>query len=299
MEFRQLECFMHAARYNNFSKAAEALHMSQPALSSCIRLLEDELRVKLFDRKGKKVTLNEVGEYVLAHVNVIASEISNIRQICTEVATSEFNKVTILPAVTSWIVPFLLDEFALIHPEISLEVIIERHNAEINIKSKKADIIVMASVNELSNENIHTVYKEEIILAVPEGHSLAENDEIELIDLKPYSIISLTTERPLRTIEDYFFNLAGFTPKRSIECDSSALMRNLLEDGYGPALVPIRSWNRLNLAKSRLIHIKNPSCFRYVSVMRNNTNSLRDKAITETYNYVISLIENAGHNVDQ
>jgi len=299
MELRQLECFMHAARYNNFSKAAEAMHMSQPALSSCIRLLEEELCVKLFDRKGKTVTLNQAGEYVLEHVDIIMNECANIAQICSEIATDESRKVTVLPVVTSWIVPYLFNEFAMLHPNIKLDVIIEQHNAKMVVNSKKADIIVMASINELSKENIRTVYKEEIMLAVPKEHRLAHKDEIDLVDLKPYSIISLTKDRPLRTIEDYFFSLAGFTPKRSIQCDSSLLMRNLVEDGYGPALIPARSWKDLKLVNSRLIHIRKPSCFRYISVMRNNVSNLKESDVTEVYNYIVSLIEKDGHVTDK
>jgi len=289
MELRQLECSAHAARNNNFSKAADELHISQPALSTCIRLLEDELDVKLFDRIGKKVKLNETGMHVLEHVNTILNECATIKQICKENAANKSNKVTILPAVTSWIIPFLYNDFTELHPDISLDIVIEHHTAY--SVADEADIIIMATVDEQATENVQTVYKEEVMLAVPQGHDLAEFDEINLIDLKPYAIISLAPGRPLRTIEDHFCSLAGFLPKRSIECDSITVMHNLIEDGYGPAFVPVISWRDLKLPKSRLVHIKKPSCFRYISIRVNNKKRTKKHAISETVNYILSLLE--------
>lgn len=289
MELHQLECFAYAARSSNFSKAAEEMHISQPALSSCIRLLEDELNVKLFERKGRIVKLNDIGRRILNHVNTILGECSTIYQICEEIATGQRKRVTVLPAVTSWIVPYLLNDFAKAHPEISLEIVIEERNAKELVDSKEADISIMASVDELSKENVRTLYKEEIMLAVPLGHSLAESDAIDLVELKPHTIISLTPGRPLRSIEDYFFSLAGFTPKRTIECDSSALLRNLLESGYGPALVPTKSWKGLNTKKCRLVHINKPTCFRYISIMYNK--APKDPAVMKTFDFITSLFE--------
>ena len=292
MEINQFECLKNTAIYNNMTKAAQKMHISQPALSTSIKLLESELAVNLFDRNGRNVTLNSTGKRVLEHVEIILSEYEAIKQLCQGIASDENNKVTVLPAVASWIVPYLLNDFCLIHPDIKLDIVIEELNAKQTVTDNTVDIAFMASIAELSNSNYSTLYKEELMIAVPLDHVLADHDEIKLIELKPHSIISLTEGRPLRAMEDAFCNLAGFTPKRRMECDSSALICELIEGGCGPVFFPTVLWRNLNLSKSRLLRITDPSCFRYISMRIGKTKKKNDSAVMKTYDYIMYLMDN-------
>ena len=76
MELHQLECFVRTAELGSFTKAAERLHISQPALSKNISLLENSLDVKLFDRNGKRFTLSATGKQVLELAKSILPEVN-------------------------------------------------------------------------------------------------------------------------------------------------------------------------------------------------------------------------------
>ena len=295
MDLHQLECFICTAQYNNITKAASEMHISQPAMSTLIQSLEKDLGICLFDRKGKQIILNDTGRLVLNHAIAIMDECSTIKRICREGSNSVREKVIVLPAVTSWIVPYILNDFGAIHPEVRLEFVIVDHNAKKLINSMEADIIIGASIEDISNENICSV-QEEIMLAIPLDHELAGRDEIDLIELKTSKIISLTKERPFRRFEDYFCDLAGFTPIRSMEYDTVRLMRDLIENGYGPAFVPIISWKALNLSKSRLVRIKNPRCLRYITVSYGSLKSQKSSTVVKVFNYIVSLLEQAGRD---
>jgi len=297
MDLHQLECFICAAQYNNVTKAASEMHISQPAMSTLIQSLEKELGVCLFDRNGKKIILNETGRLVLNHAQAIMGECATIKKICREASIRDKEKVIVLPAVTSWIVPYLLNDFGAIHPEIYLEFVLVDYNVKKLVNSMEADIIIGASIENISNENTCSVAQEEIMLAIPLDHELAGRDEIDLIELKNYKIISPTKDRPFRGFEDYFCELAGFTPIRSMECDTLRLLRDLIENGHGPAFVPVISWRSLNLTKSRLVRIRNPRCFRYITVSYGSKKSRKTPAVENVYSYIVSLFERVAQEV--
>lgn len=80
MEIRQLETFVHVAQLQSFSRAAEVLGYSQSAITVQIRLLENELETRLFDRTGKRVVLTSSGKEFLDHANRILYDINRARK---------------------------------------------------------------------------------------------------------------------------------------------------------------------------------------------------------------------------
>src|SRR6185436_13619593 len=87
MELRHLTYFLMVAERLNFSRAAEALHVAQPAISQQIRALEDELGVRLFDRLGKRVTLTHAGQALLPHARRILAAVEAAQNEVRELTT--------------------------------------------------------------------------------------------------------------------------------------------------------------------------------------------------------------------
>lgn len=79
MEIQQFRYFLEAARYENLTKAAEDLHIAQPALSQSIKRLETELGVSLFDRKNHRIELNEQGKLLKKRLIPILESIDNLK----------------------------------------------------------------------------------------------------------------------------------------------------------------------------------------------------------------------------
>ena len=79
MELNQLKCFLEVARLEHITQAAEQLHITQPALSKVIARLEDDLGVKLFDREGKNIRLNEYGRVALRYAQRIMYTIGDLQ----------------------------------------------------------------------------------------------------------------------------------------------------------------------------------------------------------------------------
>src|SRR2546422_10859845 len=100
MTFRQVEIFLAVAGARNFTRAAEALHLSQSTLSQHVRELEDELGVRLFDRLGRAVTLTEAGRLLHDHATRLTTTLASVRRAMDELKGLERGSLVIGASTT-------------------------------------------------------------------------------------------------------------------------------------------------------------------------------------------------------
>lgn len=260
MEIRQLECFTKTAELGSFTRAAAELHISQPALSRSIHLLEEGLDTQLFDRQGKKVTLNPTGREVLEHTREILRHCHEIKALCRENKRKEENTVTLRMLAASEELPEILTEFHQSFPEVSIISLQSKNDGQ-----EAADICVYASVERKKARYDRTVMEERIALAAPPGHPLYSEKAVSLEEVAGCPIISLRSGNDMRDIEDCYFQRRGLTPQREIECDTPATLRALLKKGVGIALVPTRTWESITRSQLRLVPLKERECVRYIN----------------------------------
>src|SRR5262245_65782791 len=95
INLRQLRAFVSIGRLGSFTRAAEALHATQPALSAQIRELEESLGVKLFDRSTRSVTLTQAGEDLMPSVDTVLTDLSSVGDRGRDVARHNTGRVTV------------------------------------------------------------------------------------------------------------------------------------------------------------------------------------------------------------
>lgn len=288
MEFRQLECFAKTAELGSFTKAASVLHISQPALSKNIHLLEEKLGVQLFDRHGKKVTLNETGQLVLMHAQAIMNHCGEIVSVCKKAKGQEDETVTLQITAGSEFLPELLAGFSQRYPRVDI-VSLQSHNDENN----NADVSVSASVFHQDRPYHRSVFQEPLALAVPQNHPLFQQERAFFSDIQKYPLISLRAGNDMRTIEDFYFGRAGIIPHRAIECDTPSTLRALLKKGIGMAFVPTITWRSILDSELRLIPMQEMQCFRYINValLHPENCSLSARAF---YDYILEYYSGIG-----
>jgi DNA-binding transcriptional LysR family regulator len=124
MDFRQIDAFVNVAKYKSFSKAAEAIYLSQPTVSAHIASLEEALNVSLFDRNGKDIRLTHAGtvflEYAITLINLRNTAILSISQIDKNIS----GKLTIACSTTPcrFFLPALVKTFHDIYREVSFDI---------------------------------------------------------------------------------------------------------------------------------------------------------------------------------
>jgi DNA-binding transcriptional LysR family regulator len=265
MELLQLKYFQVVAKLENVTHAAEELHISQPAISKTIARLEESLGVPLFERRGRRLRLNQFGKTFLRRVERIFSEIKEGQRELADLANLESGSVTI-GTTSSRLLPNLLKEYLQHYPHVNFQLLQITSPHEIYARLLNGEIDLCISFLPINQPEIHCepLINEEIFLAVSSDHHLAGRKSIDLSEIANESFISLTAECELREITDTFCQQAGFTPKVEFEINSVEVISSLVKSGLGIAFLPAY-WLRGNNSDLPVkLQINNPTCQRTI-----------------------------------
>lgn len=234
MEFYQLKCFYEVARLENVSKAAETLHVSQPALSICIRKLEEELGCELLVRNGRSIRLGVRGKAIIPYIEKIMSYQKEIMNTCQGKFESEELFIEARAAI-----PIVIDVVSHFHqdyPNIKIHMTNEENRDEV------PDLIIGASCDAVLKSNIQAVYREQIVIAIPRILVQSYDIPVSYDFIRENTLIGISKNYSFNKIEEHYLNYNHLGLKHSIVCDSPAMLRNLLNNGTGIAFVPSKTW---------------------------------------------------------
>lgn len=262
MDMRQLQYFQVLAKTQHMTQASGILNLAQSALSRSLKNLEAELGVKLFDRIGKYIYLNENGHIFLKHVDVILGEYQDVCRKLDDRRGKEKKTVVLSMYAGSKLLPELICDFKNKHPEISLHIM---QQGSVNENVLPSDITVYSCGQRKDELNSVVLMEEKICLAVPSDHPLARRKSIKLIEAASEAFICLHKGKGLRVITDELCHQAGFSPNVIMESDSPSTVRGLVSMGVGFTFVPKISWPGMgDDPRVSLVEIEEPSCYRFV-----------------------------------
>lgn len=289
MELLQFRYFLEAARYGNLTRAAEELHIAQPALSQSIKRLEGELGVKLFDRKNHHIYLNEQGKLLEKRLFPIMESIDNLKDelwesVYSSKQTIYLNFFAASPFITNCIIAYRGQ-----HPDVKFQVsqLEMTDSCDIHIDSRAAVRKADPGEKTMLPEGAirQEVLNEQIFLAVPVNSPLAEKKFVDLRELREEGYIRLGHGWQLRSICDDFFRQAGVRPQMIFESNSPESIRNLIAAGLGIGFWPEKSWGVMPGSRVVLIPIRYPVCQRDVLV--TEFEQAKEKPVVEDFlNYM-------------
>ena len=228
MELLQLKYFQSVAKYQNITKAAKELHISQPSLSITIKRLEDELSVPLFNRKGKNIELNQFGKVYLKHISSILNDLETAKSEILELAGVRNSHLS-LSATTTHFVSGILRDFILRNPSITMTQTINYEKSIIEkLKNRSIDFAITSPIISESNIESIELLEEEIVVVVPNTHKLFNVQSIYLKDLYDENFISLTENYSFKQASNLLFEQAGFIPNVIFEGDASIISELML-----------------------------------------------------------------------
>ena len=263
MDFAQLTYFRTLAQLEHMTCAANALHIAQPALSRALRKLEEELGLKLFNREGKHIRLNENGRTFLTHVEKILGELEEAKSVLADRKEKAKNQVSISMYAATQLLPAIIQGFQKMHPDIAL--VITQQDLSAGGQAEKCDILIDSTTKKMKKSCSVTLLEEEICLAMPVSHPLSERQSVRLIEVAQAPFICLHKGSGLRTATDAYCLKAGFLPKIVLESDSPAMVRDLIALGVGLAFIPKITWRGIDSGSNlKLVDIEEPRCIRYI-----------------------------------
>jgi DNA-binding transcriptional LysR family regulator len=197
MEFRQLRTFRVVADRLSFSRAARQLHMAQSSVSAQIRLLEEELGLRLFDRIGRRVLITDAGRKLYAYARRIEDMTDEIR---TEVTGAQNARgaltIRIPETLASVYMPKVVDRFYADNPQVRLNFIncTDRQLRE-ELNSGRIDLaFLMTDAVHIKEVNVRMLGTEKLVLVAGPNHSLATLKKVNPQDLHGQTALLPTTD---------------------------------------------------------------------------------------------------------
>jgi DNA-binding transcriptional LysR family regulator len=242
MELRQLEYFVAVAEEANFTRAAERIHVAQPAVSSQIQRLERELGQQLLDRSRRTVRLTPAGEVALPYARAALAAVADLHVAVDELTQLVRGTVTI-GAVTSHNVdiPALLADFHAEHPNVEITLSTDSSDAlieKLHTGQLDAAIVSVGPGERPQGLDVEVVTDEAIQAVVSPTDALASRETIRLSDLADRQLIALPVGAGIRHQFDAACAEAGVTPHIAFEATTPLALADLAERGLGVAIVP-------------------------------------------------------------
>jgi len=239
MELRDIEAFVAVAEELHFGRAAAKLHISQPPLSNRIQRLEQELKVQLFTRSTRNVALTDAGLRLLAPAKAVLNQLAIAESVAASIVTGDLGTVRIgfAGASTQRSLPVLSHAVRAAYPGIELQLQSQTY-VYTAIEMLLEGSLDLAFARLPSRDPLlesRVVEVEEILCALPEGHPLAEQDELRLADLQNEEFVSLPADQGsiLQATMSALCVTAGFTPRVVQFAPDSATVLALVAAGVG------------------------------------------------------------------
>ncbi|MEK4252051.1 LysR family transcriptional regulator [Paenibacillus sp. FSL W7-1287] len=263
MDLLSLRYFQVVANVQSMTKAAEILHISQPALSKMIKHLENELTVELFDRTGKYIRLNEYGRRFLEKVNLSLQTLEDGKQELLDLAERSVGTIVILVQVGSYLLPDMITKFRELHPGVQFKLLLHDQDAA---TYPLFDLCISSAPFRIPGTTAEQLLTEDIMLALPSDHRYAERKSIRLDELAKDGFINLKSGKRLRETTDLLCRTAGFTPQIVYECDDPAMVRSLVQAGLGICFYPAITWGNSGGTSVILLPIEDVSSKRTIEI---------------------------------
>jgi LysR family transcriptional regulator, low CO2-responsive transcriptional regulator len=240
MDFDQLETFLEVARLSSFSRAAERRFRTQPAISSQIRALEEEVGAKLLDRSGGKVAVTGAGKVFRTY----AEDVLEQRRVML-VALAEMHRVPRGELVVSanegtclHILPEVFAEFKREYPSVAVSVKRLEHNKILEaIIENSCDFGIVSMPVSDKRLTVVQIHRDELVVITPPHHPLAGEKKATVAEIVEYPLL-LPKVGHTRDALETLFHERRLKPKISMELDSSELLKRFVAADVGIGFIP-------------------------------------------------------------
>jgi DNA-binding transcriptional LysR family regulator len=241
LDFGQVEAFAQVANTHSFSRAAEALQLTQPSITARIQTLERELGEELFERGSRGVRLTDAGSAFLPYVERLLQTLQEGRDAVGDVKNVQAGSLRLgsAPTISTYVLPRILNAFCRQYPGV--DVVIRTGRSEQVMNMLLADEVQVGLVRSLTNSDVETIdlYEDEIVLAAPPGHPFSKYGRASVNEAAAQPIVLFDRGSSYYGLINNFFRQAGVIPNVAMELDSLEATKRMVEEGLGIALVPL------------------------------------------------------------
>jgi LysR family hydrogen peroxide-inducible transcriptional activator len=239
VEIDQLRHFVRVAETENFTRAAELVGLSQPALSRSIARLEDELGQPLFERQSRKVALTEAGRLLLDRARVILMMIADVTAEIGDDGRSGKVRVAAIPTVAPYLLPDCLRSFHQLFPQAQL-IVLEDTTERLLKKVAEGDVDVAICALPIGAKyvEVEPLFDEELFLVIGCEHPLARAKTVRVADLAEHPFVLLGEAHCLTDNVVSFCRQKSLHPVAVEQTNQLSMVQELVALGHGVSLIP-------------------------------------------------------------
>jgi len=240
---RHIQYFLAVAEHLSFTKAAAALHVSQPALSQQVRQLEESLGAQLFDRSGRTTRLTDAGDVYLLYARRAHQELREAKNAIHDVSDLSRGslRIAVTPTFTTYLVGPLIEAFHSRHPKITVNLKeISQERIEELLLAGELDVGI--AFDEINTPDIEAIplLNETLALVVNRKHRLAGERAITSHALSVESLVLLSTEFATRDQIDRYCRKHAIRPQVQMEVNALGAVIEIVRRTHLSTLLPAR-----------------------------------------------------------
>ena len=239
VDIDQLRYFLCVAEKQNFTRAAEEMAISQPALSRSIQKLEEELGQPVFERKPRSVSLTDAGILLQGRAQQVLSILEDTKAEITDDGQSGRIRVGAIPTIAPYFLPEVLGQFSREFPQATL--IVQENTTDNLLKSctqGEIDLAILALPVPAKYLEVEELFEEELLLVLPPDHALVKKEKIRLTDVEPYPFVLLDEAHCLSGNIVSFCRQRSFQPVAVERTSQLAMVQELVSLSHGVSMIP-------------------------------------------------------------
>lgn len=251
---RQLRVFEAVGRLKNYTRAAEELHLSQPAVSMQIKQLESNLGLALFDQVGKKISLTQAGHEMYQTSRIIDNQLNETEQVLEDMKGFRHGRLIIAVASTAnYFAPKLYAAFKDKYSAITLNLDVTNREGLLNhLESNDSDMVIMGLPPEGIEVEAQAFMENSLVVIASPEHPLANIKNISMDRLQEENFIMREPGSGTRIAVERFFAEQGANLTTGMEMSSNEAIKQAVQAGLGLGIVSIHTLE-MELAMKRLV----------------------------------------------
>ena len=240
---RQLQVFEKVASHLSYSRAAEELYLSQPAVSMQIKQLEEHIGLPLFEQMGKKIFLTEAGRELFHYARNISQQLAEMEAVFDEMKGLGQGKLTLSVVNTAnYFTPQLLAKFCQRHPNINVILQVANRDAVLKqLSDNSTDLAIMGQPPEGLDIVAESFLDNPLVVIAKPDHPLANLKQIKFAQLAQETFLSREKGSGTRSAMERVFAVHGVQPRISMEMETNEAIKQAVQAGMGLGILSLHS----------------------------------------------------------
>ncbi|MER2512682.1 MAG: LysR family transcriptional regulator [Nitrosomonas ureae] len=281
LTLRQLKVFESVARHLSYSRAADELHLTQPAVSMQIKQLEDNIGLPLLEQLGKRIHLTEAGRELYQYSRSIAQQLSDMEVALDELKGMERGKLNISVVTTAnYFAPHLLAKFCQRYQGVTVSLNVSNREAVLKqLADNLIDLAIMGQPPENLDIDSESFMENPLVVVAPPDHPLCKERFIPVKRLAKEIFLVRESGSGTRSAMERFFAAHKVAINKGMETDTTEAIKQAVQAGMGLGIMSLHTVElELETSRLKILNVQGFPIVRYWYVVNRKNKRLSSVA---------------------